>query len=109
MHNVMALERGQLIAEVLESVRDLHPNAYATKIDEVLSAKHKRLTMLPQVHTALTRLAKKGLVAVAGSDVGEHRRRPRTLYVLTDTGFAALKARSAGLGHGRMSGYEVSA
>lgn len=94
MAKVLKLSRGELKTNVMTAIIELGRDAYPTKMNEIISKKHNRATMLPQVVTTLKRLEKTGAVYVVGTQESPSRRRPRTIYGLTEDGMAVFEAKT---------------
>jgi hypothetical protein len=80
------LAHGSIKSAVVSAIERLGPNASPSSIDAYLSPQLERPTVIQQVHTALVRMEKQGLVERVSQKPSPSRRRPQTIFGLTDQG-----------------------
>jgi predicted ArsR family transcriptional regulator len=80
------LARGELKSAVVSAIERLGANASPSSIDAYLAPRLDRLTVMQQVHTALVRMEKQGLVERTAQKNSSSRGRPQTIFGFTDQG-----------------------
>lgn len=80
------LARGELKSAVVSAIERLGSNASPSSIDAYLAPRLGRTTVMQQVHTALVRMEGQGLVERVAQKNSPSRRRPQTIFGLTEQG-----------------------
>ena len=80
------LAHGSFKSAVVSAMERLGPNATPSSIDAYLSPRLDRLSVMQQVHTALVRMEKQGLVERVAQKPSPSRRRPQTIFGFTEQG-----------------------
>lgn len=80
------LAHGSFKSAVVSAMERLGPDASPSSIDEYLSHRLDRSTVMQQVHTALVRMERQGLVERVAQKPSPSRRRPQTIFGFTEQG-----------------------